>query len=699
MAELFIELLGEEIPARMQAAAEARLREAVREALANSGLAGEDAAVRSWSGPRRLAVSAGGVLARQPDMAEERRGPRADAPEQAIEGFLKSAGIDRGEAETRSTPKGDFLFATVKQKGKPARDVLPGMVREVLEGFTWPKTMRWHRSSHGWIRPLHGIVAVFDGKVLKGGFDLGGGMEIAFGGKTAGHGMLAPKPVAVAGAGDYEALLEQRLVIADRARRMAMIETQLGGLAKANGLSLRKDQGLLEEVAGLVEYPNAVLGRIDAEFMELPEEILVTAMRSHQKYFAFMDKKGRLAPVFATIANTAPDGKRDANIVAGNERVLRARLADARFFWDQDTAEGLPAMASRLESIQFFDRLGSMADKAGRISALASSIAEQGGFDAGLDAGAVERAGRLAKADLVSQSVGEFPELQGIVGGNLAKGVVAEAIAEAIKEHHRPVGPDDSIPGSGLGRAVALADKLDTLVGFLGLVGFFGIDVMPTGSKDPHALRRAALGVIRIVIESGTALPLGPLLDEAAKRHGLDGTPESVMGFLHDRLKVWLRERGVRHDIVAAIVRPGAPLADDLLHLFRMAGALTELLETENGKGLLAGYTRTANILAAEEKKDGLRYGAVLNKPRLEAKEAKALSAAVEKIASGTIKSTDDAIARMGALGGLRGPIDAFFEAVVVNDDDPAIRINRLNLLGRIRDGMEEIADFSAIEG
>ena len=691
MAELLIEVLGEEIPARMQEAAENRFREAVLGGLRDAGLAGAGMAARSWSGPRRLAVSVGDVLERQPDATEEKRGPRADAPEQAIEGFLKSVGIKRNKAETRSTPKGDFLFATIEQKGKPASEVLPGVVAGVLADFTWPKTMRWHRSSHGWIRPLHRIVATLDGKAVKGAFDLGGGVVIAFGKETAGHSMLAPEPFAVSGAQDYEKGLEKRFVVADRVRRTGMITEQLGALASKRGLVLKEDPGLLAEVAGLVEYPNTVVGGIDDEFMELPEEILVTAMRSHQKYFAFRDKKGALAPVFATVSNMAPDKTRDANIVAGNERVLRARLADAKFFWDQDKSEGLGSMASRLGSIQFFENLGTMADKSRNVAKLSSSIARKL-HDAALlktiDEAHVERASNLAKADLVSSTVDEFPELQGVIGGYLAD----EEYSSAIRDHYRPEGPEDSIPETGLGRVVALADKLDTLV------GFFGIDLVPTGSKDPHALRRAALGVIRIIVESEMVLPLSPVIEAAASRHGFDAPPEALMGFIHDRLKVWLRERGIRHDVIAAIVRPGEVRADDLLHLFRMTEALMGLLDTEDGKGLLAGYTRTVSILAAEEKKDGLRYEGIVNKRFLKAEEAITLLGAVDELAR-PIESTDDAIGRMRMLGGLRAPIDAFFEAVVVNDDDAAIRTNRLNLLGKIRVVMEEIADFSAIEG
>ena len=709
MAELFIELLGEEIPARMQEAAEKRFANAVMEGLVGAGLAGGDAPVRSWSGPRRLAVSVDGVAAKQPDVSEEKRGPRADAPKQAIDGFLKSTGIRRNELETRSTPKGDFLFAVVDRKGRLAREVLPGVIDGILSDFTWPKTMRWNRSDRSWIRPLHRITAVLGGKALGGSFDLGGGMEILFGRQTEGHRMLAPKPFPVAGAEDYVAGLGERFVIAGRSERKEAIARQLEGLARKQRIALKEDPGLLEEVTGLVECPNAVLGSIDNAFMDLPKEILVTAMRSHQKYFAFEDDKGGLAPVFATVANMAPDKQRDAAIRAGNERVLRARLADAHFFWEQDKAifglepgeiENPKANRNdRLAAIQFFDDLGTMADKAERIAALSSAIAghfeNPGNESDGRDAKAIaESAGRLAKFDLATQTVREFPDLQGVIGGHLI-GVDGENsdIAAAVSSHYRPEGPSDAIPGTSLGRILALADKVDTLV------GFFAIGQAPTGSRDPYALRRAALGVIRIVIESGTPLTLAPVIEEAARRHGFQEAPDALMAFLHDRLRVWLRDRGIRHDIVAAVVRPGAARADDLLHLFRLAEAMAGLLETGDGKGLLAGYTRTSSILADEEKKDGLSYGGLVDKNRLKAKEAIALFKAVEGFSDSPVGSTDEAIERLLALGKLRTPIDAFFESVVVNDEDPVVRRNRLNLLGRVRAVMEEIADFSAIEG
>ena len=692
MAELFIELQGEEIPALLQEAAEQQLAEALRHGLIDNVLTDDDVIPLAWSGPRRLAVWVEYVAEIQPDLDDEKRGPRTDAPQEAIEGFLNSAGVRKDRVVNRDTPKGEFMFAEIKRKGLKAEDILPDMISGILTGFKWPRAMRWQHSRQSWVRPLHRILVIFGGKVLKGAYDLGGGMEIVFGNETVGHSILAPEPFTISGSKDYEAKLKKGFVIADRAVRKKRIEVRLKGLATQNKLKLREDPGLLGEVVGLVETPNAILGKIDPAFMDLPEEILVSAMRNHQKYFAFTDSEGGLAPVFATIANMTPDKKRDATIREGNERVLRARLADAKFFWDRDREEGLDAMASRLDSIQFFDRLGTMADKAKRISTLSSYISESVNDDT-LDRAVYslhsEKVGLLVKADLVSQTVGELPELQGVIGSYL----VDKDYSRAIAEHYRPLGPDDAIPSGKLGQIVALADKLDTLV------GFFGIDLAPTGSKDPHALRRAALGVIRIVIESGMVLRLGPIFGEAARLYDFKSPPEALPGFIHDRLKVWMRDRGARHDIVAAVIRPDDKRADDILHLYRLVGALTELLESDDGKGLLAGYTRAISILVAEEKKDNQRHDGEVDKSLLKTAEEKSLFKAVGMLVEKPVKSTDDAINRMKSLGELRAPIDAFFNAVTVNDEDRKIRANRLNLLGQVRAEMEEVADFSLIEG
>ena len=686
MAELFIELFGEEIPARMQKAAEVRLVDAVMAALSESGLGGETP--QSWSGPRRLAVAVTGVAEREADLNEERRGPRADAPDQAVAGFLKSAGISREEAEVRSTPKGDFLFAVIKRDGRAAIDVLPAMVASIISGFNWPKTMRWGTSRKGWIRPLHRAIVLFDGKPMAGSVDLGGGMQITFGHRTEGHRILSGSdPITINDGAGYEAALADAFVIADRQKRMAMISDQLEALAKKHDVTVIEDQGLLEEVTGLVEYPHTIMGQIDNAFMDVPTEILVTSMRSHQKYFSFRTASGDLAPFFATVSNMTADTARDDVIRAGNERVLRARLADARFFWDQDLEFPLDSMVEKLDGIAFFEGLGTMGSKAGRMADLASSICVD-------DPDLAHRAGKLAKADLVSQTVGEFPEVQGIIGGYLARHSKEDIqIASAIEEHYRPEGPGDDIPESQLGQAVALADKIDTLV------GFFGIGAVPTGSKDPFALRRAALGVIRIVVEGGMTLPLGDIFSRAASAHGFDTVPETLMPFLHDRLKVWLRDRGIRHDLVSAVIREGDSRNDDLLHLSNLAQTLAGFMNSDDGKALLAGYKRASNILTAEEKKDSCQYDQPVDKSLLSLSAESDLFAQVSDLAAQKVDTTATAIARMKSLVALRSPIDSFFENVTVNADDQNVRRNRLNLLSLIRRTMEEIADFSVIEG
>ena len=685
MAELFVELFGEEIPARMQKAAESRLRDALMAGLTEAGLGGEHP--QSWSGPRRLAVSVGGIAAKEADISEERRGPRADAPEQAVAGFLKSAGISRDQAEVRSTPKGDFLFAVIDRKGREATTILPEMISTLIGDFTWPKTMRWGTSRKGWVRPLHRITVLFDGKPLAGQVDLGGEMALSFGTETEGHRMLAPGVISLSGGASYAAALEAAHVIADRETRKDMISSGLSAFASKNGVSVGEDQSLLEEVTGLVEYPHLIMGQIDDDFMQLPREILVTSMRSHQKYFSFENADGTLAPYFATVSNMTADDARDAIICAGNERVLRARLADARFFWDQDCKTPLDSMVERLGEITFFEGLGSMKQKAERLANLAAFIADG-------DTDTCRRAGHLAKADLVSQTVGEFPEVQGVIGGYLGRhGGEVEAVANAVAEHYRPEGPGDAIPATDPGRRIALADKIDTLV------GFFGIGAVPTGSKDPFALRRAALGVIRIIIEGEIDLPLTPVFDKAAKAYGFDAAAESLMPFFHDRLKVWLRDRGIRHDLVSAVIRQGDSRNDDLNHLCRLAETLASFMAQDDGAALLAGYKRASNILAAEEKKEGRRFDGKVDPSGFRDDEEIALHQRCDALAAKPVADTDTAIARMQSLGGLRAPIDRFFENVTVNDDDQHTRLNRLNLLARIRMIMEEVADFSAIEG
>ncbi len=689
MAELFVELFGEEIPARMQVAAEARLLDMVTKGLDDAGLtsnAGDDA--MSWSGPRRLAIAIKNVAAKQADLHEERRGPRADAPAQAIEGFLKGAGITREDAEIRSTPKGDFLFAVINTSGRDAVDVIPELIAQILADFTWPKSMRWGKSTRRWVRPLHRVSVLFDGTPLDGSFDLGGGQVVTFGAATLGHRMISPEEISLNNSSSYDASLAAHAVIASRAQREDMITDAMNALADAEHLVVRDDKGLMAEVTGLVEYPHPVMGRIDEAFMALPPEVLITSMRSHQKYFAVQTSEGELAPYFVTISNMTPDDARDVMIRKGNERVLRARLADADFFWAQDKAAPLADNIDRLAGITFFEGLGTMGAKAARISTLAAHIASM----IGADKSAAARAGLLAKADLVSETVGEFPELQGIIGGYLAIDDEGRDVADAIAGHYKPEGPGETAPSAPLTMAVALADKIDTLV------GFFGVGAVPTGSKDPYALRRSALGIIRIIVENNLPIKLMPLLTEAAASYQFDDVPEGLMPFMQDRMKVWMRDQGIRHDVVTATLREHDDKADDLAHIVAMAKAVASLLMTEEGQGLMAGYRRASNILAAEEKKDGVTYGSAVSSAAFTSEDEQLIFDQVEAIRGLPTATTDEAITYLTRLGGLRGPIDVFFDGNTVNDDDPAIRENRLNLLGSIRDVMQKFADFAAIE-
>ena len=689
MAELFLEVFGEEIPARMQVAAEQRMAETLSKALKDAGLGGD--APRSWSGPRRIAVSISGVATSQPDLNEERRGPRADAPEQAIAGFLKGAGISRDQAETRSTPKGDFLFAVINKKGQAASDVIPDMISGLLAQFSWPKSMRWGRGKQRWVRPLHRINVIFDGKPLAGTMPLSDQADdqIAFGALSFGHRMLSPQDVPLTTGDAYEDALAPHFVMVDRQKRIDHITATMADMTASENRMVKDDQGLMAEVAGLVEYPHPIMGTIQDDFMSLPQEILVVSMRSHQKYFAVLEQDGKLAPRFITIANMTPDAARDDMIRAGNERVLSARLADARFFWDQDRAAPLESGLPRLKGITFFEGLGSMSDKADRMAKLAGVIAEK----IGADVNAAKRAALLAKADLVSETVGEFPELQGIIGGYLAAFDESEAVATAITDHYRPEGPQDTVPSDPLTIAVALADKIDTLT------GFFGIGELPTGSKDPFALRRAALGVLRLVAQNNLDLRLNEVFTEAAKGFSFEKSSDELLPFLHDRLKVWLRDQGIRHDVVTAVVRMNDSRHDDLVHLISLAQTLADVLTSDDGQGLMAGYRRASNILSAEEKKDKATYNGDVNKDLLQGDAEQSLFKEVVTLSEYTLKSTDDMVAQINRLGQLRGPIDAFFDQTTVNDDDANIRVNRLNLLGKIRGLMEILADFSAIEG
>ena len=694
MAELLLELFSEEIPARMQKRAAEDLKKLITDKLAKAGL--EFTAAEAHVTPRRLALVVDGLPERQPDVREERRGPRADAPDKAIAGFLGSLGLTREQVEEREMPKGTFLFAVIEKTGAETRGVLPGIILEAIQDLPWQKSMRWAGNSFRWVRPLHHVLAIFGGRTLEGALALGD-WTLDFTDTTRGHRFLAPEPIQVTGFADYKAKLRAGFVVLDREERKRIIAEGAGALAKAEGLTLKDDPGLLEEVCGLVEWPAPLMGRIEDAFMEVPPEALVTAMRTHQKYFALEAGDGALAPRFITVSNMMADPARDATIVAGNEKVLRARLSDARFFWDQDRAETLESRVPALASVTFYDKLGTLAEKMQRVEDLAGRLAA---FVPDCDGALARRATKLAKADLTTEMVGEFPELQGIMGRYYAEhdGEPA-AVCAAIAEHYSPQGPSDGCPTAPVSVAVALADKIDTLV------GFFAIDERPTGSRDPFALRRAALGVIRLVMENSLAIPLRQLFGYAHDQIAVDAglskaeTTDALLDFFADRLKVHLREQGTRHDLITAVFALGDE--DDLNRLIARVEALSTFLASENGTNLLIAYRRAANIVRIEEKKDDRRYDTDL--------KINQLYQPAEKDLYGVLGDTNDQVepllvgdqfeATMQVLAELRGPVDRFFETVTVNVDDVDLRENRLKFLAGIVATMDQVADFSKVEG
>ncbi len=696
MGELLLELFSEEIPARMQVRAAADLKRLVTDDLAKAGLDFSDA--RACATPRRLVLAVEGLPDRQPDVSEERRGPQVGAPDKAVEGFLKSTGLTLEQCQRREIKGKTFYFAVIEKKGRATAEVLAALLPAALARFPWPKSMRWGDGALRWVRPLHGIVCLFDGAVVP--FEFG---PVRSGGETRGHRFMAPEPLAISSFADYEAKLRAARVMLDSAERRDVILTGARGLAEAEGLALIEDGGLLDEVAGLVEWPAVLMGGIDEAYMDLPPEVLTTSMRNHQKYFSLRGGDGNLAARFILVANLeATDGGRQ--IVAGNEKVLRARLHDAKFFWDQDRRRTLESRVPELDRLVFHAKLGSVGDKVVRLQALVGELAWH---VPGVDMAHGERAALLAKADLVTGMVGEFPELQGVVGRYYAlhEGAV-DAVADAIAEHYAPQGPNDRCPTAPLSVAVALADKIDTLV------GFFAIGETPTGSKDPFALRRAALGVIRLVLENRLRVPLLKVLDAAYRLYekGLGwekeeeaegGLPVSkrVLDFFADRLKVHLREQGVRHDHIDAVFALGGE--DDLVRLLARVEALSGFLATDDGAGLLVAYRRAANILRIEEKKDGASYDGDADAGLLVQDEERELHARLAAAAADAARAVrnEDFAAAMAAMATLRPPVDAFFDHVTVNCDDPALRVNRLRLLSRIRTALGGVADFSRIEG
>ncbi|HEX9837246.1 MAG TPA: glycine--tRNA ligase subunit beta, partial [Alphaproteobacteria bacterium] len=673
MPELLLELLSEEIPARMQAQAAEDLERRVTEGLKSAQLA--FTASESYVTPRRLAVVVDGIPARQPDLREERRGPRVGAPDRAIQGFLKANGLTTlDQCERREAGRGEFWFAVIAQPGRPSAEVLPGLLFEALLQFPWQKSMRWGQYLARWVRPLTSILTIFDGRTLDfGNLGLGLGhlnpIAVApIGNRTRGHRFHAPDAFEVRSFEDYRNKLLAAHVVLDAAERQRRIAEAAGALARQHGLELRADPALLAEVAGLVEWPVALMGRIDDRFMDVPSEVLTTAMRRHQKYFSLTRPDGSLAPNFIVVANIeAADGGK--SIVAGNERVLRARLADAKFFWDQDRKRRLEDRVPALDGIVFHAKLGSVGQKVARLQTLAAELSE---FVPGCDRDLARSAALLAKADLTTGMVGEFPELQGIMGRYYAhdEGEKPE-IADAIADHYAPAGPSDRCPTRPVSVALALADRLDTLF------WFFAIDERPTGSKDPFALRRAALGAIRLILENRLRLPLRTAfglaaqanvvaMDEARRRAAID----ELVAFFADRLKVHLREQGVRHDLVTAVFSVSGE--DDLVRLVSRVAALAPFLRSDDGANLLTAYRRAANIVRIEERKDGKSYDGAAAEAALAQAEEIALARRLAEVGKGTGAelAREDFAAAMTTLSGLRGPVDAFFDHVTVNVDD-----------------------------
>jgi glycyl-tRNA synthetase beta chain len=731
MPDLLLELFSEEIPARMQARAAEDLRKLVTDRLVNAGLVYEGA--RALVTPRRLALAVQGVPARQPDIREQKKGPRVGAPEAAIAGFLKSAGLKSiSEAKVQPDKKGDFYVAAIEKPGRAAIEVIGEILPDVVDRFPWPKSMRWGAPSARagaltWVRPLLSIVATFGPETEEPDvvqFSAGG---IAAGNETRGHRFMAPQKFTVRRLDDYLQKLEKAKVVPDAERRRDIILAEAKQLAFAQGLELVEDEGLLAEVAGLVEWPVVLMGSFDQEFLRVPEEMIRATIRSNQKCFVLRDTAhAKLVDKFILVANIEADDGGKA-IVAGNERVIRARLSDAKFFYETDLKTRLEDRLPQFKDIVFHEKLGTQWDRIIRIEHLAAEFAPL----VGADVGKARRAARLCKADLLTEVVGEFPDLQGTMGKYYAEEQGEdEAVAHAIEDHYSPKGPDDLVPSDPVSIAVALADKIDTLV------GFWAIDEKPTGSKDPYALRRAALGIIRIVLGSDARFGLGQHLlmsldvvapeedngerwiwgynpnNELSRRApaGVVESPQTrvagaiplifdLLSFFADRLKVQLREKGARHDLVDAVFALEGQ--DDLLLIVRRVEALGKFLDTDDGKNLLAGYKRATNIIRIEEKKDGHQYtGAPVAKLYDQAEE-KALAQAIDaaKAEAGRAVGAEDFEAAMRAMAGLRPHVDTFFDKVTVNVEDKKLRENRLKLLNEIRAATRAVADFSKIEG
>ncbi len=688
MPELLLEILSEEIPARMQGNAADNLKRIVAESLNDIGL--EFISANSYVTPRRLAVVVDGLPNNTPEVSEERRGPRVDAPKKAIDGFVGGLGLTLNDLEKRKTEKGEFYFAVLSKTGQKTVVLLKGLLEEAISKVPWPKSMRWAGNTERWVRPIHSLICIFDGNVIP----------VSYGSctadrKTSAHRFLTNALVEVADFADYKKTLETGYVLIDPNDRRSKILGEIETLATKEELTLLEDKALLDEVVGLVEWPVALMGHMDEAFLEIPQEVLTTTMRKNQKYFSLIALDGTLAPRFIMIVNKeTPD--QGASIIAGNERVLRSRLADAKFFWDQDRQSSLESRLNRLEAITFHAKLGTLAEKVARVGKLAIPIADVVGANKQL----VGRAAQLAKADLVTAIVGEFPEVQGVMGRYYAlNDGEAKEVAQAIEEHYAPVGPSDFCPMAPVSVTLALADKIDTLV------GFWAIDEKPTGSKDPYALRRAALGIIRLIVENSHRLNLMDAFSHAWKIAGYLGNQQSalegLLQFFYDRLRVYLRGKGVRHDLISSIFSNG--IEDDLVRFLARVDVLETFLKTDDGVNLLAAYKRAVNILRIEEKKDKKTYdySEGLDHKLLTEKNEISLAKTLIEILP-TVKSAlavENYSGAMGLLASTRDLIDSFFNTVTVNCGDPLVRKNRLMILSLIRASFDQIADFSEIEG
>jgi len=694
MPDLLIELFSEEIPARMQLRAAEDLRKLVTDRLVEAGLAYEGA--KAFATPRRLALTVQGVPARQPDVKEERKGPRVGSNEGAIKGFLKAAGLASiNEASIQKDPKkGDFYIALTEKPGRPAIDVIGEFLQVVLRTFPWPKSMRWGAQSANagsleWVRPLHSIIATFGPETEEPEVVRVAVAGITSGTTTYGHRFLAPDAISVRHFGDYVAKLEKAKVVLDPARRREIILNDAKNLAFAQGFELVEDDNLLNEVAGLVEWPVVLMGTFDESFLKIPDEVIRATIRNNQKCFVVRDPKtGRLANRFILTANTeAADGGKA--IIAGNERVIRARLSDAKFFYETDLKIKLEDRLPRFKDIIFHEKLGTQAERIERIAKLAVELAPL----VGADVEKAKVAALLAKTDLLTEVVGEFPEVQGTMGKYYALAQGEDpSVAAAIEEHYKPAGPNDRVPADPVSIAVALADKIDTLV------GFWAIDEKPTGSKDPYALRRAALGVIRIVLDNALRLKLLKIVDAESKSPAI---ANDLLSFFADRLKVQLREQGARHDLVDAVLAQHGEGSDDLVLIVRRVEALGKFLGSDDGKSLLAGVKRASNILRIEEKKDGTTYHGKPDSHLYLQPEERALAAAIHAVkeAAAAAVAKEDYEGAMAAIAKLRSDVDAFFEKVTVNVEMSDRRENRLKLLNEIREATRAVADFSKIEG